>query len=77
MNKLKNIVWHFNTIRQHRKWVRYYCFKAGLYKQSLLHDLSKYTPTEFLRIRKILYGYKFTYRYVQKRTRVFDGLATP
>ena len=47
MNKLKNIVWHFNTIRQHRKWVRYYCFKAGLYKQSLLHDLSKYTPTEF------------------------------
>ena len=25
-----------------------YCFKAGLYKQGLLHDLSKYAPIEFL-----------------------------
>ena len=25
-----------------------YCFKVGLYKQGLLHDLSKYSPTEFL-----------------------------
>lgn len=24
------------------------CFQVGLYKQGLLHDLSKYTPTEFL-----------------------------
>lgn len=24
------------------------CFRVGLYKQGLLHDLSKYTPTEFL-----------------------------
>ena len=25
-----------------------YCFKVGLYKQGLLHDLSKYSPTEFI-----------------------------
>lgn len=25
-----------------------YCFQIGLYKQGLLHDLSKYSPTEFL-----------------------------
>ena len=24
-----------------------YCFKVGLYKQGLLHDLSKYSPSEF------------------------------
>lgn len=24
-----------------------YCFRIGLYKQGLLHDLSKYSPTEF------------------------------
>lgn len=24
------------------------CFKAGLYKQGLLHDLSKYSPAEFI-----------------------------
>ena len=28
--------------------VMHYCFKIGLYKQGLLHDMSKYTPTEFL-----------------------------
>lgn len=25
-----------------------YCFRIGLYRQGLLHDLSKYSPTEFL-----------------------------
>ena len=25
-----------------------YCFRIGLYKQGLLHDLSKYEPVEFL-----------------------------
>ena len=24
------------------------CFRIGLYKQGLLHDMSKYSPTEFL-----------------------------
>ena len=28
--------------------VMHYCFRIGLYKQGLLHDLSKYTPSEFL-----------------------------
>ncbi len=25
-----------------------YCFRVGLYRQGLLHDLSKFSPTEFL-----------------------------
>lgn len=39
---------HFHTITHHRRLVRQYCFKAGLYWQGLTHDLSKYSPTEFL-----------------------------
>lgn len=39
---------HFATITHHRKLVRQYCFRVGLYRQGLLHDLSKYSPTEFL-----------------------------
>lgn len=39
---------HFQTITYHRKLVRQYCFRVGLYRQGLLHDLSKYSPTEFL-----------------------------
>ena len=39
---------HFKTITRHKLMVMHYCFKIGLYKQGLLHDMSKYTPTEFL-----------------------------
>lgn len=39
---------HFCTITHHRHLVLAGCFKVGLYKQGLLHDLSKYSPTEFL-----------------------------
>ena len=40
---------HFKTITQHRRYVRYYCFRIGLYKQGIMHDLSKYSPVEFVR----------------------------
>ena len=39
---------HFRTITKHKMMVMRYCFRIGLYKQGLLHDLSKYSPTEFL-----------------------------
>ena len=39
---------HFKTITTHKLLVMDGCFKVGLYKQGLLHDLSKYSPTEFL-----------------------------
>jgi len=45
---LHNAYGHFKTITHHKALVAHYCFKAGLYKQGLLHDMSKYSPTEFL-----------------------------
>lgn len=39
---------HFMTITRHRLLVMKYCFRIGLYFQGLTHDLSKYTPTEFI-----------------------------
>ncbi len=38
---------HFVTITRHRHLVMKYCFSCGLYRQGLLHDLSKYSPVEF------------------------------
>jgi len=38
---------HFITITRHKNRVMKYCFKCGLYKQGLLHDLSKYGFVEF------------------------------
>ena len=40
---------HFKTVHHHRALVRKGCFRVGLYWQGLTHDLSKYSPTEFLR----------------------------
>ena len=39
---------HLKTVTHHRRLVRQYCFRVGLYWQGLTHDLSKYSPTEFL-----------------------------
>lgn len=39
---------HLRTINHHKWLVMKSCFQLGLYKQGLLHDLSKYSPTEFL-----------------------------
>lgn len=39
---------HFKTITHHKLLVMKGCFQVGLYRQGLLHDLSKYGPTEFL-----------------------------
>ncbi|MBQ2238933.1 MAG: catalase, partial [Lachnospiraceae bacterium] len=43
-----DILGHLKTINRHKFMVMKYCFQVGLYKQGLLHDLSKYTPSEFL-----------------------------
>ena len=39
---------HLKTISRHKWLVMKGCFAVGLYKQGLLHDLSKYGPTEFM-----------------------------
>ena len=42
-------IWkHFSTITRHRHKVIIHCAKAGIFWQGLRHDLSKYSPTEFI-----------------------------
>ena len=38
---------HFKTITKHRFIVMIGCFRVGLIRQGLCHDLSKYSPVEF------------------------------
>jgi len=38
---------HFKTITYHKYLVAKGCFKVGLYRQGIFHDMSKYSPTEF------------------------------
>lgn len=39
---------HLKTITHHKKLVMEHCFKVGLYYQGVTHDLSKFSPVEFL-----------------------------
>ena len=39
---------HLKTINRHKWLVMKSCFRLGMYKQGLLHDLSKYSPVEFM-----------------------------
>lgn len=48
MNKLKKLFGHFYTITHHRHIVIKNCARAGIFCQGLKHDLSKYSPTEFI-----------------------------
>lgn len=45
---LQSAYGHFKTITKHRHKVLEHCIKAGIPVQGLLHDLSKYSLTEFL-----------------------------
>lgn len=45
---LKKAAGHLYTISRHRYLVCKSCFAIGLYRQGLMHDLSKFSPSEFL-----------------------------
>ena len=44
----KALFGHLKTITRHHHMVMLGCFKVGLYRQGLLHDLSKISPAEFI-----------------------------
>lgn len=39
---------HLGVVLHHKWWVLKLCTKVGLVKQGILHDLSKFSPTEFI-----------------------------
>ncbi len=47
---------HFKTITKHKIKVGQLCFRIGLYKQGLLHDMSKYSFCEFMTGAKYYQG---------------------
>ena len=49
---------HFLTVSKHRRLVRHYCFRLGLIRQGLTHDLSKFSPAEFLTGARYYQGYR-------------------
>jgi len=55
--KYLNKYWeHFKTITKHKWYVMKACFKSKLYWQGIVHDLSKYSITEFFTSAKYFTG---------------------
>lgn len=55
---IKNFILHFNLVNKHRFKVFKLCIKAGIPFRGLVHDLSKYSPIEFLESVKYYDGKK-------------------
>jgi hypothetical protein len=47
---------HLKTITLHKWYVMMECFRMGLYWQGIIHDLSKYSITEFLTSARYFQG---------------------
>ena len=45
--KFTNIFKHFHKICTHKRWVAFYCRKAGIGWRGFKHDMSKFSPAEF------------------------------
>lgn len=56
--EIKDILLHFIKICKHKHYVRKYCWKMGLYKQGITHDLSKFSPIEFFESARYYQGDK-------------------
>ena len=44
----KNFKGHLGTIIRHKNKVLCHCIKAGIIWRGIVHDLSKFSPTEFI-----------------------------
>ena len=56
--KTNRLVAHTRTVLTHKKMVFKHCVKAGIPIQGLIHDLSKFSPTEFINGVKFYRGDK-------------------
>lgn len=62
-----HILKHFNTVNKHRFMVLKHCVKAGIIYRGLMHDLSKYSPAEFITSARFYVGYKSPTEFERKK----------
>ena len=53
---LHNCTGHLSTVLKHRHMVMKHCFKAGIFMRGITHDISKFSPTEFIQGVKYFQG---------------------
>ena len=60
---IQRLFGHLKTVHHHRSLVRKHCFACGLYRQGLMHDLSKYSPGELIPSIRYYQGWRSPYPY--------------
>ena len=53
-----HIIKHFKTVTKHKKLVFVHCVRSGIPWRGLIHDLSKYSPAEFIAGAKFYDGHR-------------------
>ena len=53
---MKKYFRHLMTITKHKWYVMKFCFKCGQFKRGIMHDLSKFGPTEFFSSARYFQG---------------------
>ena len=80
---MNNLLGHLNTVLLHKYYVFIHAARLGLYKQGFMHDMSKFSPSEFLRGIKYyadgkhspndkersIYGYSFAWLHHKGRNK--------
>ena len=56
MSYIKRFFGHLKTVLTHKRWVFYYASRLGYTWRGLVHDLSKFSPVEFLESAKYWTG---------------------
>ena len=68
---------HFCTITKHKKLVLKECFRVGLYKQGLLHDMSKYSSAWLHHKGRNKHHYEYWIDYSLEGPNLLAGMKMP
>ena len=75
-NIVANAFKHFNLINRHRWAVFKLCCKAGIPFRGLVHDLSKYSFTEFWESAKFYNGHLSPIPFAKKEEWILKSMAS-
>lgn len=74
---MKRFLAYFRYVMRHRREVRKACWRVGLFWRGLVHDLSKYSPSEFFPYARQFYNADGSKRDVRDKTGYYDPNTQP
>lgn len=76
MNFFKKVIKHSCLINKHRWYVFIFAVKAGIPWRGFVHDVSKFSPTEFFESVKYYNGKRSPIHVCREQVRILQSLAS-